>query len=171
MFDSFERTVGQRIRYFRTKALMTQKDLAEACRLSEPAIRNYELGNRVPGIDTLSDIADSLHVSYYALADPDLTSLAGVMQILFRMEYAYGLQPIEVDGKTMLCIDPKLSGTKDSYIQKALDIWLKEKSNLEAGMIGPGEYEDWENRYMSPSGAMSSKAIQSNTVRKRKQKK
>ena len=38
MFDSFERTVGQRIRYFRIKALMTQKDLAEACRLSEPAI-------------------------------------------------------------------------------------------------------------------------------------
>lgn len=150
---------------------MTQKDLAEACRLSEPAIRNYELGNRVPGIDTLSDIADSLHVSYYALADPDLTSLAGVMQILFRMEYAYGLQPIEVDGKTMLCIDPKLSGTEDSYFQKALDVWVQEKSNLEAGMIGPGEYEDWENRYMSPSAAMTIRAGQSNTVRKRKHKK
>ena len=149
MFDSFESTVGQRIRYYRMLAQMTQKELAETCGISEPAIRNYELGNRIPGIDTLGDIADALRVSYYALADPDLASLAGVMQTLFRLEYAYGIRPIEVDGTTMLQIDPKYTEQFAPYFQMALNRWLAEKKKLDSGEIGPGAYEDWESRYMS----------------------
>ena len=142
MFDSFESTVGQRIRYYRMLAQMTQKELAETCGISEPAIRNYELGNRIPGIDTLGDIADALRVSYYALADPDLASLSGVMQTLFRLEYAYGIRPIEVDGTTMLQIDPKYTEQFAPYFQMALDRWLAEKKKLDSGEIGPGAYED-----------------------------
>ncbi len=149
MFDSFESTVGQRIRYYRTRAQLTQKQLAEACGISEPAIRNYELGNRIPGIDTLNDIADALHVSYYALAEPDMTALAGVMQILFRMEYAYGIRPIEAEGRTMLHVDPQYTEHVGPYYQLALDRWLEERRKLESGEIGPGAYEDWESRYMS----------------------
>lgn len=151
MFDSFESTVGQRIRYYRTRAQLTQKQLAEACGISEPAIRNYELGNRIPGINTLNDIADVLHVSYYALAEPDLTALAGVMQALFRLEYAYGMRPIEVNGRTMLHIDPQFTEQVTPYFQLALDRWLMERTKLERGEIGPGAYEDWESRYMSPA--------------------
>ena len=91
MFDAFESTVGERIRYYRKRAGMTQKQLAEACGITEPAIRNYELDNRIPSYDTLDDIADALHVNYYTLADPNLGALAGVMHCFFRIEYVHGL--------------------------------------------------------------------------------
>ena len=149
MFDSFESTVGQRIRYYRMLAQRTQKELAETCGISEPAIRNYELGNRIPGIDTLGNIADALRVSYFALADPDLASLAGVMQVFFRLEYAYGIRPIDVDGTTVLQVDPKYTEQFAPYFQMALDRWMAEKKKLDSGEIGPGAYEDWESRYMS----------------------
>ena len=64
MFDSYESSVGERIRYYRKRAQMTQKQLAEACGITEPAIRNYELGNRIPGYDTLDDIAAALQINY-----------------------------------------------------------------------------------------------------------
>ena len=47
MFDSYESSVGERIRYYRKRAQLTQKQLAEACGITEPAIRNYELGNPI----------------------------------------------------------------------------------------------------------------------------
>ena len=53
MLDSFEATLGERIRYYRKRKGMTQKQLADLCQITEPAIRNYELDNRIPGYDTL----------------------------------------------------------------------------------------------------------------------
>ncbi len=147
MFDSFESTVGQRIRYYRTKAQMTQKALAEACGITEPAIRNYELGNRIPSIETLGDIANALHISYYALAEPDLSALAGVMQCFFRMEYAHGLNPVEVNGKTLLAIDPEFHGTDNAFLQQMLNAWLDARTKLENGECTPEMYEDWQSKY------------------------
>ena len=39
---------GELIRRYRKMRKMTQADLADACGLSDSAIRNYELGNRKP---------------------------------------------------------------------------------------------------------------------------
>ena len=60
MSDTFDNTIGERIRYYRKAAGMTQKQLAEFCEVSEPAIRNYELGNRVPDFEMLQTIAAAL---------------------------------------------------------------------------------------------------------------
>ena len=40
--------IGEKIRKFRTENGLSQKELAKMAGLSEPAIRNYELGNRTP---------------------------------------------------------------------------------------------------------------------------
>ena len=40
--------VGKKIKRFRTAFGLSQKELAQKSGLSEPAIRNYELGNRTP---------------------------------------------------------------------------------------------------------------------------
>ena len=88
---------------------MTQKQLAEACGITEPAIRNYELDNRIPSYDTLDDIADALHVNYYTLAAPILAALAGVMHCFFRMEYVHGLTPIEQAGRSITGLHPNRS--------------------------------------------------------------
>ena len=41
-------TIGDKIKKYRQKLGITQKHLALNCKMSEPAIRNYELGNRTP---------------------------------------------------------------------------------------------------------------------------
>ena len=40
--------LGQKIRFYRQIAGMTQKELGAACGVNESTIRNYELGNRYP---------------------------------------------------------------------------------------------------------------------------
>ena len=50
-------TTGERIRHIRNERGISQKQLSEMCGLSEPAIRNYELGNRKPSAQILDKIA------------------------------------------------------------------------------------------------------------------
>ena len=91
-------TLGEKIRFYRQQAGLTQKELADLCEVSESAIRNYELGNRVPDFLTLKNITEQLRVSFYAIADVNLTDLNSAVQALFKLEEIYGLYPVEVDG-------------------------------------------------------------------------
>ena len=85
--------VGDRIRHFREKAGLTQKQLGEMTGKSESAIRNYELGNRRPDWETLSMLAYALNVSYYALDAGPIDRTFKVAHMLFEMEDLYGLSP------------------------------------------------------------------------------
>jgi len=89
--------IGSRIRNYRMLAGLTQKELAQRCGLSEPAIRNYELGNRIPDEETLKTIALALEINYYALKQPDPFTTCGALNMLYLLESMYGLTP-EVDG-------------------------------------------------------------------------
>ena len=91
-------TLGERIRFYRQQAGLTQKELAGLCEVSESAIRNYELGNRVPDFLTLHKIAEKLRVNYAAISGEKVTDLEGALQALYKMEEIYGLYPTEVDG-------------------------------------------------------------------------
>ena len=63
--------LGQKIRFYRQIAGMTQKELGSACGVNESTIRNYELGNRYPDSDTIFEISNALEISPYVLATPD----------------------------------------------------------------------------------------------------
>lgn len=125
---------------------MTQKQLAESCGITEPAIRNYELGNRISGYDTLENTAEVLQINYYALADPNLAALVGVMHSFFRMEYAHGLKPVDMNGKAALIIDPVFHNTENTFLQQMLDTWLKARTKLDNGEWSIEQYENWETR-------------------------
>ena len=60
MGEKFTSRVGYLIRNFRISSDMTQKELADKCKLNESTIRNYELGNRYPAEATLLNIANNL---------------------------------------------------------------------------------------------------------------
>ena len=90
--------LGERIRFYRQQAGLTQKELASLCEVSESAIRNYELGNRVPDFLTLHEIAGKLRVNYAAISGEKVTELEGALQALYKLEEIYGLYPTEVDG-------------------------------------------------------------------------
>ena len=100
-------STGMRIRYFRKKAGLTQKELAEKIGLSDSALRNYELGNRKPDRDTLTCIADALQVSYYALSMYDMSEINRTLHFLFEMEEMYQLKPDVIDGELVLRSDTK----------------------------------------------------------------
>jgi hypothetical protein len=136
------------------------------------------LGNRIPGYDTLEDIATALQINYYTLADPDLAALAGVMHSFFRLEYAHGLKPVEIDGKAALIIDPAFHNTENTYLQQMLDTWLITRAKLDSGEWTAEQYENWESRYpfvatpMSENVPESSRSvIQETKKQKRKQAK
>ena len=118
--------LGERIRFYRQQAGLTQKELAGLCEVSESAIRNYELGNRVPDFLTLHTIAEKLRVNYAAIAGEKVTDLEGALQALYKLEEIYGLYPTEVDGQIHFVF-------RDSV---AVD---KFKPNLDAVMGSPGE--------------------------------
>ena len=100
-------TLGRRIRYFRKRAGLTQKELAEMLELSESALRNYELDNRTPGRGTLTRIADALKISYYALDMYDMSEINRTLHFLFEMEEMYQLKPDVIDGELVLRFDTK----------------------------------------------------------------
>ncbi len=60
-------TIGQNIRTLRTRAGMTQEELAARLHVTRQAISNYERGQTHPDIDQLKDLADVFHVDLEAL--------------------------------------------------------------------------------------------------------
>lgn len=55
--------IGEAIKYWRTKRGLTQKELAEASKVSEISIRKYESNDRTPKIGTLNQISRALSVT------------------------------------------------------------------------------------------------------------
>ena len=126
-------TVGEKIKKFRTEKKLSQKQLAMMVGISEPAIRNYELGNRQPSVKQLEYIAGALGISPFALSDPDLDSYIGFMHALFAAEDMYGLQIGEIEGVLCLLLDKNDSAYRSLY-DRFLD-WKKEAAKLKLGEI------------------------------------
>lgn len=63
-------TIGDNIKYFRTAAGLTQKELASMISgLSEKALAAYEQHVNTPDIETLLNISKQLNIPYSALLD------------------------------------------------------------------------------------------------------
>jgi len=140
--------IGEKIKKFRVAQGLSQKQLAIMSGMSEPAVRNYELGNRTPSFQQLERLAFALKLSPYALADPCLENRLGVMQALFSMEDDFGLRPVEVDGQVMLCID-RHNKKKPAPISPEDDLrdWYRVAVELTEGTISQEEYDEWRYSY------------------------
>jgi transcriptional regulator with XRE-family HTH domain len=55
-------TLGEKIKFYRTKLNLSQEELAHKCELSRNAIYNYENNKRTPTISTLELIAHNLNL-------------------------------------------------------------------------------------------------------------
>lgn len=143
--------IGERIRYYRQKAGLTQKALAESCGLSEAAIRNYELGNRTPDYKTIIKIAEHLEVSYHAIKDPDLLDIFGALHILFRMEEIYGIHPEISGGKVCLSFEHtsllRALGSSDAMLAQTVKAWSRKYKQYKSGKICREDYEEWKSKF------------------------
>ena len=152
-------TLGERIRFYRQQAGLTQKELAGLCEVSESAIRNYELGNRVPDFLTLHTIAEKLRVNYAAIAGEKVTDLEGALQALYKLEEIYGLYPTEVDGqihfvfRDSVAVDefkPDLDtvmGSPGLLLQYRVLGFMKACALHEAGELTDEEYALWKSKF------------------------
>ncbi|MGN0162075.1 MAG: helix-turn-helix domain-containing protein [Candidatus Ornithomonoglobus sp.] len=137
--------VGKKIKRFRTAQGLSQKELAQRAGMSEPAIRNYELGNRTPSDKQLEKIAGALGVSIYAISDPNLENYDGMLHALFYLEDEYGIIPKEIDGQICLCAGNK--NTAAITVEKMLTSWNSEFEKLKSGEITKEEYDMWRYSY------------------------
>ena len=152
-------TLGERIRFYRQQAGLTQKELAGLCEVSESAIRNYELGNRVPDFLTLHTIAEKLRVNYAAIAGEKVTDLEGALQALYKLEEIYGLYPTEVDGqihfvfRNSVAVDefkPDLDtvmGSPGLLLQYRILGFMKACAQHDAGEMTDEEYALWKSKF------------------------
>jgi transcriptional regulator with XRE-family HTH domain len=69
---TFQKTIGQKIRYYRTNKGMSQEDLAVKCNNHKTQIARIEQGKRNCGIYTLKSICDILEIKLSDLFQEDM---------------------------------------------------------------------------------------------------
>lgn len=132
---------GELIRFYRKRKHLTQAGLGEAAGLSEPAIRNYELGNRTPDRGQLEKISKALGVTPDSLVRYEIESAKDVLGVLFQLEDEFGLVPQE--GGT-LGIDPKSKNAQK--LDAAIRAWSNARDELARGEMTEDDYRDWRAR-------------------------
>ena len=129
---------GELIRFYRKRKHMTQAGLGEAAGFSEPAIRNYELGNRTPDRGQLEKISKALGVTPDSLVRHEITRAKDALGVLFQLEDEFGLVPQE-DGSLM--IDPKADNAQK--LDAAIKAWVNARGELARGDMTEEDYRAW----------------------------
>ena len=146
--------LGQKIRFYRQIAGMTQKELGVACGVNESTIRNYELGNRYPESDTIFEISNALEISPYVLATPDPISAASSLQYLFSMEKTLDLTPTTIDGKVYLEVSSDIDVNDAtvaplSNLKRMFSHWATMYEKFINEEIDEETYLLWQAKYLS----------------------
>ena len=146
--------LGQKIRFYRQIAGMTQKELGAACGVNESTIRNYELGNRYPDSDTIFEISNALEISPYVLATPDPISAASSIQYLFSMEKTLDLTPTTIDGKVYLEVSSDIDVNDAtvaplSNLKRMFSHWATMYEKFINEEIDEETYLLWQAKYLS----------------------
>lgn len=141
--------MGNRIRFFRRRAGMTQKELGLNVGFlpvsADVRIAQYESGSRKPKAELLASIAKTLGVAPAALTVPDIDSSAGLMQALFALEDQYGITIEENAAGT----DFRLNIPYPGFTPFGLDLsfWAEQRKRLDLGEITQEEYDDWRYNF------------------------
>lgn len=142
--------IGQRIKFFRKRKGMTQKQLGELLgfkgRTSDVRMAQYESEARVPKQDLVNMMADILGVAPKALTVPDIDTHLGLLHTLFALEDIYGLKISEKEGEVCLSLDHDITPLL-SDVDTMLRAWQKQSAMLESGEISRDEYDEWRYTY------------------------
>ena len=143
--------IGQRIKYFRNRIGMTQKQLGEKLgfkgKTSDVRMAQYESEARVPKIDLVKEMAQIFDVDARAITVPDIDTYDGLMHTLFALEDMYGLKIKNISGQPYLCLDRSISAPGSS-VDQMLRAWMEQADKLDNGEISKEEYDEW--RYRCP---------------------
>ena len=142
--------IGQRIKFFRNRKGMTQKQLGEQLgfmgKTSDVRMAQYESEARVPKIDLVKQMSQIFDINTHALTVPDIDTHIGLMHTLFALEDMYGLKVKNVDGQPHLCLDSSISAPGSS-VDEMFRAWMEQADKLENGEISKEEYDEWRYKY------------------------
>lgn len=152
-------TIGEKIKKYRLKKKLSQKQLAVMTGMSEPAIRNYELGNRTPSDTQLEKISGALGISLFSLAEPNFDSYISVMHSLFALEDDYGLHAAIIDGT--LCMRFTDKGMDSHTMMENIEKWADVYEKYRTGEITEEYYQNWKANYPKVSALEAKKELDS----------
>ena len=142
--------IGERIRYFRNKRGLTQKQLGTAVGFPEKSadvrLAQYESGTCSPKSELTKALAEVLDVSPAALSVPDIDSYVGLMHTLFTLEDLYGLRISSDAGDITMRVDPR-AGKDADRLHEMLCAWAEQAEKLTAGEITQDAYDAWRDHY------------------------
>lgn len=137
--------IGQRIKFFRNRKGMTQKQLGELPgfngKTSDVCMAQYESEARVPKIDLVKQMSQIFDVNTHALTVPDIDTYDGLMHTLFALEDMYGLKIKNISGQPYLCLDHSISAL-DSSVDQMPRAWIEQANKLESSEISKEEYDE-----------------------------
>ena len=140
--------IGQRIKFFRNRKGLTQKQFGEILgfkgRTSDVRLAQYEAEARIPKDDLIEKMAYFLDVDPKALTVPDIDTYDGIMQTFFALEDMYHFQIDTIDGQPCIRLDPTIM---ISSMRTNLLEWQREFQKLKNGEITKEEYDDWRYKY------------------------
>ena len=141
---------GKRIKFFRNRKGMKQKELGELLgflgKTSDVRVAQYETEARTPKADLVKEMAQIFGISTRAINVPNIDSYLGLMHTLFALEDMYGLKVKNVDGQPHLCLDSSISAPGSS-VDEMFRAWMEQADKLENGEISKEEYDKWRYKY------------------------
>lgn len=142
--------IGQRIKFFRNRKGMTQKQLGEILgflgKTSDVRMSQYESEARVPKHDLVKEMASILDVSTHALTVPNIDTYTGLMHTLFALEDMYGLKIGEIDGEVCLRLDRSVT-VPGSQLDTMFHAWQQQAVMRERDEISKEQYDEWRYKY------------------------
>ena len=144
-------TIGERIRFFRNRKGLTQKQLGMMIGYSEKTadirIAQYESGSRKPKKDTIDAIAYMLEVSPVAINVPNIEADLGIMHTLFTLEDTHDLHAEKLeDGRVCLIFEPKHPYNSRGF-SDMVRAWCEEYQDFKDEKITKEEYDKWRYNY------------------------
>ena len=140
---------GKRIKFFRNRKGMKQKELGELLgflgKTSDVRVAQYETEARTPKADLVKEMAQIFGVSPRAINVPNIDSYLGFMHTLFALEDMYGIKIGEIDGE--LCLRLDREHKEYQHLFEPFHAWQQMTAKLEAGETSQEEYDNWRYNY------------------------
>lgn len=140
---------GKRIKFFRNRKGMKQKELGELLgflgKTSDVRVAQYETEARTPKADLVKEMAQIFGVSPRAINIPNIDSYLGLMHTLFALEDMYGIKIGEIDGE--LCLRLDREHREYQHLFEPFHTWQQMAAKLESGEISQEEYDNWRYNY------------------------
>ena len=140
---------GKRIKFFRNRKGMKQKELGELLgflgKTSDVRVAQYETEARTPKADLVKEMAQIFGVSPRAINVPNIDSYLGLMHTLFALEDMYGIKIGEIDGE--LCLRLDREHREYQHLFEPFHAWQQMDAKLESGEISQEEYDNWRYNY------------------------